>query len=161
MNAGALRIPVPVAVDGRQRAADICKRIIGRDGAIVVDAVDLSVGIVKFLRKIEVLSPVADTEKQLPLAVEGQFATEVMRAVGIGGSPEEYLLICQSVAFQPGPHNGCIAEGFPFFGILGAVGDVNPAILLIIRMQANVEQSALSFRPDGWQAFDGRGKFSV
>ncbi len=108
-----------VTPDGRHCTGGVNEGIIGRNRAVVVDPVNLAVMIIKRLRKLEVLTPVTDTEKQVALPVKSHLAAKMVAPVVVGHGLEEDLLVGQGVAPEPRPHDGRVADPLGRGGVQG------------------------------------------
>ena len=78
---GPLRIAVTVAPYRSFRSGSVDKRVVSRDGTVIIQPVDFAVVVVKFLREVEVLSAVSDAEEDVSFTVKGYLAAEVIITV--------------------------------------------------------------------------------
>ncbi len=161
MEAVALWIPVAITPYRSHGPRTSGKWIIGRDCPVVVDTMDFTIVVARLLGKNKMLSPVANAEIEPVFPVECKLAAEMVSPVGGGRTPENHFLVDQAVAFQPGPHDGGVARPLGLVRLRVSVRDVNPPVLPVVRMKAEVEESALACRHDGRQPFDGRGNPAV
>ena len=81
IEAGPLRVTVSVAPYRSFRSGSVDKRVVIRNGAVLIQPVDFAVVVVKFLREVKILSTVAYAEKDVSFTVKRYLAAEVIITV--------------------------------------------------------------------------------
>ena len=146
----SLWIAVPVRINAWHCSGSIYKWIIGWYATVVEYPVNLATMVSQCL-SIRRFSTLTNSKIKVPLIIENHAAAIMMRSGWVGHGLEDFLLVDQLIIPQFCPDNRCITtySTWSFFRIR----DINPAILLILRMQNNIKQSTLplskNFRNSG------------
>lgn len=148
----ALRVAVAIAPDGGIGFSVTDEGIIGGDAAVVVEAMDFAVG-ARDILSVRALAAFADGEVEITLAIEGDTAAKVNAAgfnVVLKFALVNRLLIDESAVFDFAANDTREADLGAVGVLLGiAEGKIEPAVVGIIGMSNDVEQSGLACGVDG------------
>ncbi len=134
----ALDVPVAEAPDLRQRIRRFRERVIARNPAILVQAHDLAVMRIELLRSVTLVA-VAQADVEVPV-VDHEASAEVVAVLDAGNRREEPLAVLESEATEP----GAIYHRSGARGITDRVGEIQPEVPPVVRVQDHVEQSAVA-----------------
>ena len=163
IKAQALGISVAVAPNRRAGSRRRKKGVIPRQAAIVPQAVDFAFHVRELLGVVgrrRHIAAIADTEKNISFPVKLNAAPEVVAARDIifNRRLENRLLIHKRHVFQASADN--LRQ--PATVLLLGIGEVNPAVLFVVRVQLNIEQTALANRINRRNPGNGFGeKFAI
>ena len=140
-------------VDFRPMALAAHERIVGRHGAVVVEAQDLAAQAHAILRDVRnvVLRPAAGGHVDLAVTSEDDAAVETRVALVEVGD-ENVFHVDERVAFEPAAKER--RSTHPVADRLG-VGEIDEALRSNCGMQRNIHEAAVAVGPDLRQAGDG------
>src|SRR5690606_24402294 len=132
----ALGVPVAVGKYFRIGIVPACKRVVVGYAAIIMQTEGLSIVGIEELG-LFTFTPVADGEVQVPVVIESNAASKMVRSAGVGRSPENDFVVCQRIVLKPGPHNG----GMGTLATRFAVRQVYPARIRKIGVKDDIKQA--------------------
>ena len=140
MHEEALRVPMPVRPDLGERVLAADEGVVGRNPPVVEEAEDLARVARQRLRAVLVVT-IADGHEQM--RADEREPAAVMEAVfGIGLGCEDALAIQDALAAEAEAIEGSGAA----VEVAGRVGDVDPAVARVLRMQREVMHACVLVR---------------
>ncbi len=161
----ALRVTVAVGEQAGHGFVNADEGIVCGQATVEIQPVDFSVGPGKILSLIRETS-ISDGEKNVALAIEHNAGSVMMSGskVAVGRRFKNDLLIGPLIAFETTPNDACHGIGFvgSIHRLRMTVGQVNPAILSVMRPLGHIQEPSLPLGKDSRDALHRlRGKGAI